>query len=120
MLISLIIHIKKRKENMKILSIFLTSMFLVIITSSLGWTQIINKTMLNIDSAKASIAGPNNIYVTHVRYGDELFSVLLKINKENSATIEKVFNQKHQRFYCLIVHIQFRVKYVHKKSLDKI
>ena len=85
---------------MKILSIspiFLISMLLVIITSSIGWTQIINKTMLNIDSAKASIAGPNNIYVTHVRYGDELFSVVLKINQENSATIEKIFNQKHQR-----------------------
>ena len=62
-----------------------------------GYRTGINKTMLNIDSAKASIAGPNNIYVTHVRYGDELFSVLLKINQENSATIEKIFNQKYHR-----------------------
>ena len=46
---------------------------------------------LDLDSARVSLAGPDSVYVSSIRYGDETYSALLKYQGGTTATVEQVF-----------------------------
>ena len=46
---------------------------------------------LNLDSARVSLAGPDSIYVSSIRYDGESYSALLKYQGGTTATVEQVF-----------------------------
>ena len=47
--------------------------------------------LLNFDSAQASLAGPDSIYVSAIRYDGRSYSALLKYQGGTTATVEQVF-----------------------------
>ena len=51
----------------------------------------IDPSLLNLDHARVSIAGPESIYVAGIRYGDDTYSALMRYRGGTTATVDKVF-----------------------------
>ena len=51
----------------------------------------IDPSLLNLDAARASLAGPESIYVSSIRYGGETYSALLRYRGGTTATVERIF-----------------------------
>ena len=51
----------------------------------------IDPSLLNLDLARVSIAGPESIYVAGIRYGDDTYSALMRYRGGTTATVDKVF-----------------------------
>ena len=51
----------------------------------------IDPTLLNLDHATVSVAGPESIYVAGIRYGDDTYSALMRYRGGTTATVDKVF-----------------------------
>ena len=47
--------------------------------------------LLSLDSARVSLAGPDSVYVSSIRYAGENYSALLKYQGGTTATVEQVF-----------------------------
>ena len=54
-------------------------------------TDRIDPSLLNLDHARVSLAGPESIYVAGIRYGDDTYSALLRYRGGTTATVDKVF-----------------------------
>ena len=51
----------------------------------------IDPRLLNLDAAQASLAGPESIYVSSIRYGGDTYSALLRYRGGTTATVESIF-----------------------------
>ena len=51
----------------------------------------LDTSLLNLDSAHASLAGPDSIYVSSIRYDGQSYSALLKYHGGTTATVERIF-----------------------------
>jgi flavin reductase (DIM6/NTAB) family NADH-FMN oxidoreductase RutF len=51
----------------------------------------IDPSLLNLDHARVSLAGPESIYVAGIRYGDDTYSALMRYRGGTTATVDKVF-----------------------------
>lgn len=51
----------------------------------------IDPTLLDLDHATVSVAGPESIYVAGIRYGDDTYSALMRYRGGTTATVDKVF-----------------------------
>ena len=47
--------------------------------------------LLSLDDAQASLAGPDSVYISSIRYGGDTYSVLLKYAGGTTATVEQIF-----------------------------
>ena len=54
-------------------------------------TDRIDPSLLNLDHARVSLAGPESIYVAGIRYGDDTYSALMRYRGGTTATVDKVF-----------------------------
>ena len=54
----------------------------------------IDISLLDLDSAQVSLAGPDAIYVSSIRYAGQPYSVLLRYQGGTTATIERVFGPR--------------------------
>ena len=54
-------------------------------------TDRIDPSALNLDRARVSLAGPESIYVTGIRYGGDTYSALMRYRGGTTATLDKVF-----------------------------
>ena len=55
--------------------------------------DMLNLSLLSLDGAQASLAGPDSIYISSIRYGGETYSALLKYAGGTSATVAGVFGR---------------------------
>ena len=55
--------------------------------------DMLNLGLLSLDDAQASLAGPDSIYISSIRYGGETYSALLKYAGGTSATVAGVFGR---------------------------
>ena len=51
----------------------------------------IDPSLLNLDHARVSLAGPESIYVAGIKYGDDTYSALMRYRGGTTATLDKVF-----------------------------
>ena len=51
----------------------------------------LDMSLLNLDSARVSLAGPDSVYVSSIKYAGENYSALLKYQGGTTATVEQVF-----------------------------
>ena len=51
----------------------------------------LDMSLLNLDSARVSLAGPDLVYVSSIKYAGENYSALLKYQGGTTATVEQVF-----------------------------
>ena len=51
----------------------------------------LDMSLLNLDSARVSLAGPDSVYVSSIKYVGENYSALLKYQGGTTATVEQVF-----------------------------
>ena len=57
----------------------------------------IDPALLNLDGARVSLAGPESIYVTGIRYADDTYSALMRYRGGTTATLDKVFGTAGKR-----------------------
>ena len=53
-------------------------------------------TRLDLDSARASLAGPDSVYITSIEYDGLSYSALLKYRGGTTATVEQVFGPRRK------------------------
>ena len=51
----------------------------------------IDPSLLNLDHARVSLAGPESIYISGIKYGDDTYSALMRYRGGTTATLDKVF-----------------------------
>ncbi len=51
----------------------------------------IDPSRLNFGTAQASLAGPESIYLSSIRYGDDSYSALLRYRGGTTATVERIY-----------------------------
>ena len=51
----------------------------------------IDPSLLNLDLARVSIAGPESIYISGIKYGDDTYSASMRYRGGTTATLDKVF-----------------------------
>ena len=47
--------------------------------------------LLNLDAAQVSLAGPESVYISSIRYGGDTYSALLRYRGGTTATVERIF-----------------------------
>ena len=47
--------------------------------------------LLNLDAAEASLAGPESVYISSIRYAGDTYSALLRYRGGTTATVESIF-----------------------------
>ena len=53
--------------------------------------DMLDVSLLDFDEAQASLAGPDSIYISSIRYGGETYSALLKYQGGTTASVEGIF-----------------------------
>ena len=51
----------------------------------------IDPRLLNLDTAQASLAGPESVYISSIRYAGDTYSALLRYRGGTTATVESIF-----------------------------
>lgn len=51
----------------------------------------IDPRLLNLDAAEASLAGPESVYISSIRYAGDTYSALLRYRGGTTATVESIF-----------------------------
>ena len=51
----------------------------------------IDPRLLNLDAAQASLAGPESVYISSIRYAGDTYSALLRYRGGTTATVESIF-----------------------------
>ena len=51
----------------------------------------IDPSLLSLDQARVSLAGPESIYISGIKYGDDTYSALMRYRGGTTATLDKVF-----------------------------
>ena len=49
--------------------------------------------LLSLDHARVSVAGPESIYLSRIKYGDDTYSALLRYRGGTTATVERIFGR---------------------------
>jgi hypothetical protein len=51
----------------------------------------VNPSLLNLDAAQVSLAGPESVYISSIRYAGNTYSALLRYRGGTTATVESIF-----------------------------
>ena len=73
---------------------------------------------LNLDSARVSLAGPDSVYVSSIRYGGRDYSALLKYQGGTTAVVERVFGPEGMLIPATVGLAQTELAFVPPDVLD--
>ena len=73
---------------------------------------------LDLDSARVSLAGPDSVYVSSIRYGGENYSALLKYQGGTTAVVEQVFGPAGMLIPATVGLAQTELAFVPPDVLD--
>ena len=78
----------------------------------------LDPSLANIDSAQVSLAGPDSIYISNIRYAGAPYSALLKYSGGTSATIEAVYGPMGKLIPDSVGLSQVELEFVAPASLN--
>ena len=73
---------------------------------------------LDLDSARVSLAGPDSVYVSSIRYGGKDYSALLKYQGGTTAVVERVFGPEGMLIPATVGLAQTELAFVPPDVLD--
>ena len=73
---------------------------------------------LDLDSARVSLAGPDSVYVSSIRYGGKNYSALLKYQGGTTAVVERVFGPEGMLIPATVGLAQTELAFVPPDVLD--
>ena len=74
--------------------------------------------LLSLAGARASLAGPDRVYVTSIEYGGENYSALLRYRGGTTATVEQVYGPSGKLIPDTVGLAQTRLAFVAPDALD--
>ena len=77
----------------------------------------LDASVLRLDSAQASLAGPDSFYVTSIEYDGQLYSALLRYRGGSNVTVEKVFGASGKLIPDTVGLAQTRLQFVAPNTL---